>query len=191
MVGFALAVAWLSRLCGALAMLLLAASVVVVTQMVVMRYFLSASTIWQTEFVIYSATAATLLGAPYVALLRGHVGVDVITERLGPVGRAICRVIAALASLVFIAAIFWSGARFLWEAIDGGWTTDTVWKLPLWMAFWPVPVGFGVLVLQYLVEILAALNPALDARLAAATAPLHPGEVGAETLLTLPDERGR
>ena len=189
MIQFALAVSWLSRLCGALAMLLLAAAVVVVTQMVVIRYFLGASTIWQTEFVIYAATAATMLGAPYVALLRGHVGVDVVTLRLGRRGQAVCRIIAALASLVFIAAVFWSGAVFLREAIAGGWSTDTVWKLPLWIAFWPVPVGFGVLVLQYLVEIAAALNPALDARLKADIAPLHPGDVGAETLLTLPETK--
>lgn len=188
MLAFAHAVSWLSRLCGVLAMILLAAATVVVTQMVVIRYLLNSSTIWQTEFVIYSATAATMLGAPYVALLRGHVGVDVLTDRLGPRGRAICRVLAALASLLFIGVVFWSGAMFLRDAVEGRWSTDTVWKLPLWIAFWPVPVGFGVMALQYVVEILAALNPALDARLTAELAPRHPGEVGAEAILTVPGE---
>ena len=96
--------------------------------------------------------------------------------------------IAALASLLFIGVVFWSGALFLRDAIEGNWSTDTVWKLPLWIAFWPVPVGFGVLALQYVVEIMAALNPALDTSLKATLAPLHPGEVGAEAMLTLPGD---
>ncbi|WP_299363150.1 TRAP transporter small permease subunit [uncultured Paracoccus sp.] len=188
---FAHAVAALSRLCGALAMVLLASAVLVVSQMVVIRYFLNASTVWQTEYVIYAATAATMLGAPYVALLGGHVGVDVVTERMGRGGRTVSRIIAALASMVFIAAVFWSGALFLWETIENGWTTDTVWKLPLWIPFWPVPFGFGVLLLQYVVEIMAALNPDLDDRLRADIAGLHPGEVGAEALLSMPDDLPR
>src|SRR3546814_4852374 len=60
----------LSEFCGVLSALALAAAVLVVCHMVVMRYVLGESTIWQTEFTIYSIVGATLIGSPYVLLDR-------------------------------------------------------------------------------------------------------------------------
>ena len=51
---------------------------VVVCQMVFVRYVLNQTTIWQTDFVTYSLVAATFIGSPYVLLTRGHVNVDVL-----------------------------------------------------------------------------------------------------------------
>ena len=50
----------------------------VVCQMVFVRYVLNDNTIWQTDFVTYSLVAATFVGSPYVLLTRGHVNVDVL-----------------------------------------------------------------------------------------------------------------
>ena len=58
--------------------------------MVVMRYFLNASTVWQTEFVIYSLVASTFIGSPYVLLIKGHVNVDLLPIYLGRRGRYAC-----------------------------------------------------------------------------------------------------
>ena len=51
----------LSEVCGLVAIGLIIAAVLVVSQMVYMRYVLNASTVWQTEFVIYALVAATSL----------------------------------------------------------------------------------------------------------------------------------
>ncbi len=40
--------------------------VLVVCQMVFVRYALDQTTIWQTDFVTYSLVAATFIGSPYV-----------------------------------------------------------------------------------------------------------------------------
>src|SRR3546814_1891697 len=50
----------------------------ILCEMIFLRYVFRAATIWQTEAVVFSATAAIFLGAPYVLLTKGHVGVDVI-----------------------------------------------------------------------------------------------------------------
>lgn len=152
---------WLARLCGGLAMLLLVAAVLVVTQMVVIRYVLNGSTIWQTEFVIYATTAAMLLGSPYVLALRGHVGVDVLVEAASVGWRRVFNLIAAIASLIFVGAMAWSGMHFLLEALAGGWTTDTVWALPLWIPFWPLPVAMILMLAQLLADVVLALRPDL------------------------------
>lgn len=152
---------WAARLCGWLAMGLLVAAVIVVSQMVVIRYALNGSTIWQTEFVIYATTAAMLLGSPYVLALRGHVGVDVLVQSVGQGWRRVFDLIAAIASLIFVGAMAWSSFRFLAETIHGGWTTDTVWALPLWIPFWPLPIAMALMLAQLLADVVLAIRPDL------------------------------
>jgi len=143
-----------SRLCGGVAMLLLFAAVIVVCQMIVVRYILNGSTIWQTEFVIYSLMAATFVGSPYVLLYRGHVGVDLVPNLSGPRVRFWLELVGSLVSLAFCAVLAWAGWIFLHEALVGGWRTDTVWALPLWIPLLPLPVGIGLLALQYVSEMI-------------------------------------
>ena len=61
---FVAAVRWVSRLAGYFAAGLIALGVVVVCQMVFVRYALGQSTIWQTDFVTYSLIAATHAATP-------------------------------------------------------------------------------------------------------------------------------
>ena len=81
------AVRVLSTLGGLCAAALIAASVGVVCQMVVVRYVLGQTTIWQTDFVTFALVAATFLGGPYVLMTRGHVNVDVLPLHVGPAAR--------------------------------------------------------------------------------------------------------
>jgi TRAP-type C4-dicarboxylate transport system permease small subunit len=143
----------LSRLCGLSSMLLIAASTVVVSQMVFMRYFLGASTVWQTEFVVYAMIASTFIGAPYVLLLKGHVSVDLLPVMLGGNVKRLLDTLAASLSLMFCALLAYSAWHYFYEALSSGWTTDTVWALPLWIPLLPLPLGVGILCLQYIAEI--------------------------------------
>lgn len=143
----------LSRACGAIAMVLLAAAVVVVCEMVFVRYVLRSSTVWQSEFVIYAVVASTFIGAPYVLLHRGHVSVDLVPKLLTGRARLAIDLTAGLLSLLFCAILAWSGWNFFYEALAGGWTTDTVWALPLWIPLLPLPLGVGMLCVQYVAEL--------------------------------------
>ena len=144
----------LSRAGGVFAILLLLGAVLVVTQMVLVRYVLAGSTIWQTEFVTYSLIAATFLGSPYVLLHKGHVNVDLLQNAASAGARRIMQAISGLLSIVFCALLAWSGWEHFHEALSGGWTTDTVWKLPLWIPLLPLPLGVGLLVAQYIAELM-------------------------------------
>ncbi len=153
MAAFARAVTTLSRVCGVIAMLLLAASVLVVCHMVVVRYVLGWSTIWQTEFSVYSVVASTFIGSPYVLLHRGHVSIDLLPNIAGGRGKYLLEFLAGMVSLAFCAVLAWSGWRHFHEAWSEGWTTESVWALPLWIPLLPLPLGIGILCLQYLVEL--------------------------------------
>lgn len=144
----------ISQAFGIVAMLLLAAAVLTVCQMILMRYVFNASTIWQTEFTVYALVAATFLGSPYVLLHRGHVGVDLVPSMLEGRARFLLELTGGLISLAFCATLAYSGWLYFHEAWVGNWKTDTVWAPPLWIPLLPLPLGIGMLCLQYIAELI-------------------------------------
>lgn len=133
---------------------LVGSAILVVCQMVVIRYFLNASTVWQTEYVTYAIVAATFLGCPYVLLVKGHVNVDLLPHYLSGIAQKILSIVASLLALVFCGVLAWQSFHFFYEALDGGWVTDSVWELPLWIPYLPMFLGLGLLCIQYIAEIL-------------------------------------
>jgi len=144
----------LSKLFGVVAAVLVGLAIIVVCQMVVMRYFLNASTVWQTEFVTYSIVAATFVGSPYVLFVKGHVNVDLLPHYLSGPAKKLMAILASLLALVFCAVLAWQSYDLFMESFEGGWVTDTVWELPLWITYLPMVWGMGLLCLQYIAEIL-------------------------------------
>jgi TRAP-type C4-dicarboxylate transport system permease small subunit len=147
-----------SRASGVAAAVALAAACLVVCQMVFMRYVIGASTIWQTEFVLYSVVAATLLGSPYVLLTRGHVRVDLVSHLLAPTGRRALEILSSTVGLAFCLVLAWSGGRYFYEAWTEGWVTESVWAPPLWIVLLPLPLGIALLCAQYVVEVVAIVR---------------------------------
>ncbi|MGF1592904.1 MAG: TRAP transporter small permease [Kiloniellaceae bacterium] len=144
----------LSQACGVLSALTLAAAVLVVCQMVVLRYLLNQSTVWQTEFAVYSIVGATLIGSPYVLLRRGHVNVDLLPLYLPHRARMVLAFLASFLALAFCGLLTYSGAEMWLDAWRGNWKTSSIWGLPLWIAYAPIPLGIGLLCLQYVADIL-------------------------------------
>jgi TRAP-type C4-dicarboxylate transport system permease small subunit len=144
----------ISRACGIVAAGLIAASVVVVCQMVIVRYVLNQNTIWQTDFVTFSIVAATFLGSPYLLLSRGHVNVDVLPLYLGPTGRYRLAMTSMLMALAFCLVMSVLTAQFWHEAWSNNWRSDSMWRARLWIPYAVMPIGMGLLSLQYIVEII-------------------------------------
>jgi TRAP-type C4-dicarboxylate transport system permease small subunit len=152
------AAAWLSRLGGVLAVALLVAAVLAICQMVLVRYVLQGSAIWQHEFATFSLIGATFVGAPYVLLTHGHVNVDLLSVYLGRRARLALALLAALISLAFCLILVWYGFGFWYQSWVENWHAQTVWRPPLWIPYFAVPLGMGLLALQYVAEILALLS---------------------------------
>jgi TRAP-type C4-dicarboxylate transport system permease small subunit len=150
---FVRVVSLLSRLAGLISALLLAASVVAVCHMVIVRYVLGGSTVWQTEFVVFAMVAATFLGSPYVLMHKGHVAVDLLPEMLGGTPRRILVVVSTLLSLAFATLLGYSGWIHFHEAWAGGWRSQSVWAPPLWIPLLSLPLGIGLLALGCVAEI--------------------------------------
>jgi TRAP-type C4-dicarboxylate transport system permease small subunit len=155
MAAFLRFVSWVSFLTGVLAAAMIGISILVVCQMVYLRYVENASTIWQTEFVTYCMLSATLLGMPYVQKLRGHVNVDLLPIFLQGRARMALAIWTYVVSLAVTLLLTYYGYHMWHEAWVGGWISDTVWGVPLDIPYAAVPVGFGLMSLQYLADLLA------------------------------------
>ena len=147
------AVRRVSLLCGYIAAALVAFAVVIVCHMVFVRYVLNQSTIWQTDLITYCITGATFIGCPYVLMTRGHVNVNVLPLHLGPRGRFALAMFAALLSVAFCAVMTVMTSLFWKEAWDNRWVSDTMWRARLWIPYASMPIGLGLLTLQYAVDI--------------------------------------
>jgi TRAP-type C4-dicarboxylate transport system permease small subunit len=147
-----------SQLCGIVAAALIALAVVVVCQMVVVRYVLNQNTIWQTDFVTWSLVAATFIGSPYLLLTRGHVNVEVLPLYLGVRKRYWLALASILMSLAFCLVMTVLTARFWLEAWENRWVSDTMWRARLWIPYSAMPIGLALLTLQYVAELYALVT---------------------------------
>ena len=145
----------LSQITGVIAALLIGLAVLVICDMVIERYVLNLTTIWQIDVVTYSIVAATFIGSPYVLLHRGHVNVDILPLHLGPRARYWLAMVTGLISIAFCIALWYLTTKFWYEAYTETWRSNTVWRARLWIPYLSMPVGLGLLVLQYVAELLA------------------------------------
>lgn len=145
----------LSRLCGIAAVLLIVAAMFAVCHMVVVRGLFGRAVVWQTEFATFALVAATLVGSPYVLMTRGHVNVELVPLYLGVRTRKWLALATGAAGLLFCLILFGYSIGWWFEAYDGAWTTDSVWRARLWIPYLALPVGTFVLALQYVADLLA------------------------------------
>ena len=151
-------VAIVSTVAGWCSAAMIVAAVGITCQMIFVRFVLNASTVWQTEAVIYLVIAATLAGLPYVQRLRGHVNVDLIPLSLPIKARFVLAVITLSVSILIVAVMFYYGFEYWHFAWERGWRSDTVWGVRLWIPYFALPVGFGLLLLQLIADLVAVVT---------------------------------
>lgn len=155
---FLRAVAALSTIAGWASAAMIVAAVAITCQMIYVRFVLNGSTVWQTEMVIYLVIAATLIGLPYVQRLRGHVKVDLIPLMLPHGLRFALAVLTLGLSIAIVAVMLWYGYDYWHFAWARGWTSDTIWAVRLWIPYAALPIGFGLLLLQLVADLVALLT---------------------------------
>lgn len=152
------AIAGLSTLAGWISAAMIVLAVAITCQMIFVRFVLNGSTIWQTEAVIYLMVAATLIGLPYVQRLRGHVNVDLVPLSLPMRARKVLAIFTLSLSIAIVAVMLFYGYDYWHFAWARGWTSDTVWAVRLWIPYLSLPVGFGLLLLQLIADLVAVIT---------------------------------
>lgn len=149
---------FLSEASGYISGFLILASSLIIIYQVLIRYFIGASTIWQTELSIYLLIFATFVGAAYGLKHDSHVGIDIVSEMLSPKLRAILKIITSFASMILTIILAWKGWVMWHEAWTNGWHSSTVWGPPLSYPYFILPLGMSLVTLQFLVIIYEEIN---------------------------------
>jgi TRAP-type C4-dicarboxylate transport system permease small subunit len=152
------AVKKLSRIAGVAAALMIAFAVLVICDMVIERYVFNRTTVWQIDVVTYCIVAATFIGSAYVLLHRGHVNVEILPLQLSGKPRFWLALFTIVISLAFCTVLWVVCTKFWYEAYSSNWRSNTVWRARLWIPYLSMPVGLGLLVLQYVVELLCLVT---------------------------------
>ncbi len=150
-------VAAISTVAGWCSAAMIVAAVAITCQMIFIRFVLNGSTVWQTEAVVYLVVAATLIGLPYVQRLRGHVNVDLVPLALPRRARFVLALITLSLSILIIGVMLWYGFEYWHFAWERGWRSDTVWGVKLWIPYLSIPIGFGLLLLQLIADLVAVI----------------------------------
>jgi TRAP-type C4-dicarboxylate transport system permease small subunit len=155
---FIRAVAFLSRLSGVIASLMIAAAVFIICDMVIERYILNLTTIWQIDVVTYCIVSATFIGSAYVLMTKGHVNVEILPLHIGPRARFWLALLTGLLALGFCVTLWWLCTQFFWQSWVENWRSNSVWRARLWIPYSAMPIGLGILVLQYIADLLCLLT---------------------------------
>ncbi|MDA7430608.1 TRAP transporter small permease [Primorskyibacter aestuariivivens] len=152
-----IAIITMSKVAGWVSAGMIVAAVITTCHMIFIRFVLNQSTTWQTEAVVYLVIGATLVGLAFVQSVRGHVNVDLIPLALGKRLRKLLAVFTLAASMIVVAAMCWYSYEHWHLAFERGWRSDTVWGVQLWIPYLALPVGFGLLSLQLLADLIGLL----------------------------------
>lgn len=148
----------ISTVCGWISAAMILIAVLIICQMIFVRFVLNLSTIWQTEVVTFLMVAATLIGLPYVQKLRGHVNVDLIPLMMKPPARKALALFTLSATISIVALMAVYGFEFWHTAWSRNWKSDTVWGVRLWIPYMAMPIGFGLLLLQLIADLAAVVT---------------------------------
>ena len=145
---------YMSKACGAFAVISLALAILIIVELVFERYFFQRAITWQNELVTMLLVASTFIGSAYVLSEKAHVSMEWIYDFLSKKNIIKLKIFTSLISLLFFLILFYFGFLMVEEAFVKNYTTGTVWDPPLWIPYSSMMIGAALMILQYLAEIM-------------------------------------
>ena len=136
-----------------LAMVALISTALVLTYAVVSRYFFKLPTDWQDEASVFMLVGVTFFCAAYVQSLRGHIGIEALTELLPARVNALRLWLVDVLSLLFCGFFSWKSWTLFHEAFRDGQTTSSTFAPPLWIPYGMMAFGMTLLTLQIALQV--------------------------------------
>ena len=118
------------------------------------RYVFNAPTVWAAELSQLAMAAGVFFALGDLQRRRRHISVHLLREKLSPRGRSIADAFALLVVAAFSAAVVFYGAKIAWGSFSSGSTSGTILNLPKWWGEAAMPVGFFLLLVQTLAELI-------------------------------------
>lgn len=91
----------------------------------------------------------TMLAAPWLARIKGHVFIDAVTQLLSASVRRVTARFAYVVVVAGCAAMTWYSTQLLFEAIDNQAVDDRGADFIQWTLYLPMPFGFGLVGVEF------------------------------------------
>lgn len=114
-----------------------------------------------SEFIATMMVVAVFLGVPLAQQRRGHIQVDLVTQKMPVPLRSASAVLSHGLSAAVFAGIAWFGWKTTAHAFGVGEFAAGSFNLPLWPARCALAIGASVMVLQCLLDLAGVFVPAL------------------------------
>jgi TRAP-type C4-dicarboxylate transport system permease small subunit len=122
---------------------------------VVLRYFFNKPQVWVIELSEYGLLYITFLAAGWVLKAKGHITVELVTDRLSERARAFLSVVHSIVITGVSMVLVWYGVRVTWSYFSKGTYNPTILEVPTAAILVVIPVGGLFLLVQSLREIIS------------------------------------
>ena len=129
------------------------ALLLIVTYEVVARYVFNNPPIWAEEICCYLFIFMVLM--PLGGVLKGdhNIALDLLIRNVSPGRRLWLEIMNSLVGLLFCIILTWYGAKYTFFQYRFNFRASTLLATPLWIPYMIIPIGAGLVSLQYLVKI--------------------------------------
>jgi TRAP-type C4-dicarboxylate transport system permease small subunit len=128
------------------------------TYEVIARYFFTRPTIWAAELSQLCLIWGCMLAMPWILAAGRHIQVDAVARLLPPATQRWLHVFVMVVIAVFSAVVVWYGFQIFYDSFERGRTTGSMLDIPIWISELSIPVGFLLLMLQALIDMVGKLR---------------------------------
>lgn len=136
--------------------------VVTICYDVVMRYVFAKPTSWCLEVNTFLIVFLAVFPAADVLKSDNHLKISFIPDKMSPVMRKFQKIISSLLGIILSVVMTYQGSKMAWLAFEYNERMSTPLGTPMVIPYLFIPIGFGALALQFVVEIIMTFTPAQD-----------------------------
>ena len=120
----------------------------------VLRFVFNAPTEWVNETSVYLVMLSAFLGfAPALASGK-HISVDLVVSNLSPTANKALKLIVSLLGLLFSLVFLYTSAEMVLNSYRLNMLSVSTLRVPLYLPQMALPVGFALLSLQFIANLL-------------------------------------
>lgn len=123
-----------------------------VTADVVARYVFNSPIMGGMEIDELALAVVALLSLSYTGVLKGHISIDILVKRLPARVQAALSIVTDSLGVAFLSLVAWQGIKAASYAKTRAETTDVL-KIPTYLFKWFIPIGFILLSLVLIANI--------------------------------------
>jgi TRAP-type C4-dicarboxylate transport system permease small subunit len=125
---------------------------------VLMRYVFASPTSWSLEINSFLLVYMAVVGAAEAQRKDAHIRITFFIQRFPRQARDLIRIATGLLGLVFCSVMVWRGAIMAHDAWLYGERVSSSFGTPMVFPYALIPIGFGALAIQFLVDAVYAVS---------------------------------